>query len=1016
MEHPVGEQLKRPELVGRGRELDSLKSALGMASEGKGSAVFIAGEAGVGKTRLVSELMACAEPAGFRTLAGWCLAESLEPLMPVREMLRSGNMQHLISGAPPPLVLSAYLINRAGLLIAEAQRQESGLDADIFAGMLQAVSNFVRDSLSGMSGSGGALNSLGYGDFTILIQSTKEISLAVVIKGEGSEFLVGDMKRTLADYGTSLDAWSGSMAAAESAKSGIAWYVRSGKYDGRFLVDDPRLRQENLFDNILMGLQRASAEAPLLVFIDDLQWADPTTLTLIHYIARNTRSSRILIAGTYRPEDLVAGDGGKPHHLVTTMQNMTREDLLTRIDLARLDMGAAAALVESALGRSELDSEFTARVHRETGGTPFFVIELLRLLIEERMIERDASGAWRAARPGEGMRIPSKIYDVVKRRLDRLPAEQLQLLECASVIGEEFQTAVLERVSGTGRLALLRSLGDIEKSHRLIRYAGERYRFDHAKIRDVLYSDIPDELRMEYHRLIGDALLEVGQASPDGAAVAELAYHFQRAGDPRAAGYLLRAADIARSSYANEVAVGLYADAMPLLSGPEKFAALESLADVQAIMGRYDASLVSLEAAGALASGPEARARLARKRAEVMQRTGDFDAVLAQVASARAEFAGMGGPEPGRLSTCEAAALIKKGQFGDALRSLAEAKAAFGQSAGSDAELSSVSRLIGNVHWNRGEYDSALEHYERSLSESGGTNPLGEAMVFNNIGAVHMVRGDTQKALDFYSRGLELRERIGEKAGMASSLNNIGIAHQNLGDLPRALETFARALAIREMIGDKRGVSVSLLSIGIIHYDRGDLDLAMDFYNKSLEISEMTGETSTIAILRIDIGYVLQDMGQPKRALASCEQGLRLFESIGERRGVANSLCGMAEAHLLLGNVQAALDCASRAVAMSVEIGAQKEEALSRRALGAALRRAGRLEEARSELDAAEWQLLAMKERKEAARVRYEKGLLAQSLGRPAEAGQSLNGALSEFEALGMRKRAEEARAALERI
>ena len=190
-----GPALNDPELIGRSDELDRLTNALNDAIEGKGSTIFIGGEAGIGKTRLVNELKTIAVEKDVNIIQGWCLAESLEPLMPVKTALREAGLQHLISGEPPPAVVSAYLINNAGILLSQAEREESGLDPDIFAGMLQAVGNFLQDSLSMMGdGERGSLNSLSYGDFTIYIQSNNTLLIAVVIKGAISEFLIEDIK------------------------------------------------------------------------------------------------------------------------------------------------------------------------------------------------------------------------------------------------------------------------------------------------------------------------------------------------------------------------------------------------------------------------------------------------------------------------------------------------------------------------------------------------------------------------------------------------------------------------------------------------------------------------------------------------------------------------------------------------------------------------------------------------------------------------------------------------------
>ncbi|MCK4266056.1 MAG: hypothetical protein KAX31_02175, partial [Thermoplasmata archaeon] len=349
---------------------------------------------------------------GATLVRGWCLAENLEPMMPVKEALRCAELYDLISESPPPRVLSVYLVNNAGMLVSKVERSESDLDADIFASMLSAVGNFVEDSLSMMGkGSAGELNTIGYSNFKIILQSRGGLSLAVVIEGSESEFLIDDIISVLTDIGDRQipDMIEESTVAWIEPK--IQWFISSGKYDGAFIVDDPRLRQENLFDNVLLGLQRASVKNPVVFFLDDIQWADPTTLNLLHYLARNTKKNRIILLATYRPEDLAPDKDGTPHHLETTMQNMSRESLFKDIALQRLGKEDTEKVVTNVLGALSLPAEFKERIFKETEGNPFFVLELLHLLVEEGHISR-ADDAWQLLEPIEDIQLPSRIYDV----------------------------------------------------------------------------------------------------------------------------------------------------------------------------------------------------------------------------------------------------------------------------------------------------------------------------------------------------------------------------------------------------------------------------------------------------------------------------------------------------------------------------------------------------------------------------------------------------------------------------
>ena len=159
-------------LVDRVHELEEMKSHLTNATQGQGNLLFITGEAGVGKTRLVNELKNYAQSKGIQILQGWSFYESLTPYMPFIEALGSANLEYLFSREEPPKVECIYLMKDSGILIKDVTRSETKLDSSIFAGMLTAVSEFVKDSLSMLSGEQKkeALNSIGYENYRILIE------------------------------------------------------------------------------------------------------------------------------------------------------------------------------------------------------------------------------------------------------------------------------------------------------------------------------------------------------------------------------------------------------------------------------------------------------------------------------------------------------------------------------------------------------------------------------------------------------------------------------------------------------------------------------------------------------------------------------------------------------------------------------------------------------------------------------------------------------------------------------
>ncbi|KYK31253.1 MAG: hypothetical protein AYK23_04070 [Candidatus Proteinoplasmatales archaeon SG8-5] len=917
-------------MVGRSSEFDVLRNALERAKQGKGSTLLVAGEAGIGKTRLVTELIEGAEATGVRVLKGWCLAESMEPLMPVKTGLREAGLFHLISGEPPPLVVSSYLVNDAGMLILKAEREESSLDPDIFTSMLKAVGDFVKDSLSMMGkGEEGRLNSLGYEKYRILLQARGTLMLAVVIEGSESEFLIQDMQNTLAGIGGALDDWDGDPAEAVDYTGKVSWFIDSGKYDGKFLVDNPAIIQENLFDNVLLGLQRVSAEHPLIIFLDDLQWADPSTLNLLHYLARNTRGNRILILCTYRPEDILGRDG--THPLETAMQNMSREDLFERLELRRLDPEATGEVVSSVLGRTDLDDEFHRRIYRDTGGTPLFILEVVKLLVEDGTLKRDDAGAWTLTMDPGGLDIPSKVYDVVKRRLDRLMREQKDILECASVVGEEFGSEVVGKTTGINKMELLKNLSEIERIHRLIRSSQQKYVFDHAKVREVLYNGIIEELRREYHRLIAETLADI-HAEDEDKVLSELAYHYYEARDPKAGGYLVMAGDRARERYANEEAIRLYTWALDFADEDVKVRTWEKLGDIEFMLSEYERARENFEKAREAAADNETVARMMRKLGDYLTRRGKYDEAV-ETYNAAILLIDEKSVEAARLLIGEGYTYYYTGKYDKAMSLFLKALVVFKAAGAGETDEGKVLRAIGNIHYLKNELEKALDHFEKSLEVMRGIDDVqGIAAAYNNIGVLHNDWGNTDKALEFYQKSLDTVYPTGAKTFIAQAYNNMGIVYNTTGELDKALEFMEKGLEMEQKAGDARGIAESLNNMGVVYVDLGDRDRAFEYYQKSMEIRESLGDRRGTGFSYYNMGNMYASREDHERSEEFYLKSLDICSELGDGSMAVYNLSALASLSIDRGDLPAALDHARKAVETATGMDRNFETGMARRA------------------------------------------------------------------------------------
>ncbi len=864
----------QPELIGRNEEFDRLCELWEEALENIGSTVLISGEAGIGKTRLVTELTELAQKNEAIIIKGWCLVDSLEPLLPFKEGLRDAELSQLISDDPPPKIVSAYLINKDGMLLTKAERSETELDSDIFASMLTAVGNFVTDSLSMMGEKRlGELNTIGYGEHSIMIQTIKELSLATVIKGNtNSEFLIDDMRKTLLEIGDRYELWDGNIASTDEVRSKIEWFIDSDKYNGKHLVDDPKVRRENLFDNVLLGLRRISSRHPIVLFLDDLQWAEPTTLKLLHYLSRNTRDKRILILGTYRPEDVIELDDGKAHLLKTAMQDMSREDLFIRIALERLNEPAVEEFVRNNLGDAEFEEEFLERIYKESEGNPFFLLEVIHMLVEEGHLVKE-DGEWKVGKNLESVNIPSRVYDVVVRRVDRLMAEHRELLECASVMGLEFDSEVVGQVMGVNRIRLLKSLNKIERDHNLIHSIKKRYMFDHSKIRDVLYNGIIEELKEEYHKIIAETYENIHQGREE--IVYELAKHWYLGGvSEKSFEYYRRAAEMAKGSYANKQAIECYDRILEIIPF------LETMED------RDDIMIDSLHQKGECLKtiGEWGDAEDAFNEAlQIAEKSGD----RCKIAECTVKM--------GDIHLLES-------RYDESLELFRGAMEIYRELGDERGYCESLGRM-GSVYNSISEYDRAMEYLNemQEIAERLQDSNL-LSKLYGSLGSTHSGKGELKKSMEYFEKKLNIKEEEDDLMGIGYTMVNMATIYVRLQNYDKCMDLCNRVLEIVEKTGDKLMEQNVLGKLGIAYAEQGNFSKGLEYYEKKLALSQKIGDRRSVAYVANNVGELYKDMGEYEKALEYYQKDVDISKELGDKRGYAITIGNMGNLYKLTGD------------------------------------------------------------------------------------------------------------------
>lgn len=363
-----------------------------------------------------------------------------------------------------------------------------------------------------------------------------------------------------------------------------------------------------LFDAATRFLVELARRKPIVIVLDDLHWADASSLGLLRFLASQIRDVPLLVIATYRDVDVRRG-----HPLADTLGALARENHCDRVPLSGLD----EAEVESFIGRltGEAPSPGLAlTVVNMTEGNPFFVREIVQLLVDQDLLE-----------PGQpaqldALQLPQGVRDAVGRRLDALSPECNEVLRAASVVGRSFRLgvvgAMVDMPGALGSDSLLELLAEALDAGIVTETALGRYAFAHALTQQALYEELRAPQRALLHRRAGEALehaFEPARAIDEN--VTELAHHFYEAapgGDvPKSIAYSVAAANACHRQHGYDEAVGFHERALEALSleSPvneiRRAELLLALGEAKHIAGQRDAAHETLRQSAQIARAHE---------------------------------------------------------------------------------------------------------------------------------------------------------------------------------------------------------------------------------------------------------------------------------------------------------------------------------------------------------------------------------------------------------------------------
>ena len=775
--------------------------------------------------------------------------------------------------------------------------------------------------------------------------------------------------------------------------------------------NEERLR---LFDNVARFLQAVAAGRGLLLFIDDLHWADQGTLSMLQYLMRNLRGDRVLILGAYREIEL-----DRAHPLARALVDWNRDRLAWRIALARLSHEHTSTLLATLFSQDTVSPAFAAALYRETEGNPFFVEEVVKSLIERGEIYR-SDGEWNRNEARE-LTLPQSVKEAIGHRLDRLSDGAADALRTAAALGKVFSFRDLAAVVAASEDDLLDALDEAQRAQ-LIRAGlsharaggSDSFVFTPDKIREVLYEEQNPIRRRRLHQRIGEVLERLHAAGGDANEQAQdLAHHFTQAGDlVRSLAYLQLAAARAERLFAYDEAVSYLEqarEAADALQRPADIAAIdERIGDVHVARGTIQPAIEHYERALDATASASARAALKVKVGTACTPIGDPHG-LVRLEEALAEL------DPATQPAARALATALVGRYHHYAARHVQA-IEFLQRARELAEPLADASVLGNVYaFLAGAFQHVLRYSESdrwaraciALGESG-RFPEGVANGYEFLSENASGRGHWTDAIRYADLDLAHGRRIGSLSRIAWSGFGRAQGYWGRGELATARDTIADALALCEQTGEARLATWLEAFAATTLADLGDAEGAARHAQRGIEHARRLDQAVLTAWTQNSAGYaslVREDIAEAMRWYDQC---LPLLE---QTCNVARLLVAgrAADALLRAGRLEDAARCAELARDVATTAEAPHYLGLARQVQGRVLAARGRMAEARVALDEALALLTPIESRLEMARTLFHRAELEASLGDREAARSDASHARVEFAA--MRAGVDEARA-----
>lgn len=673
-----------------------------------------------------------------------------------------------------------------------------------------------------------------------------------------------------------------------------------------------------LFDALShLILSYAIARGPLLLCLDDLQWLDATTRAWLVHIGRylSQRRCPIMIVGTYRSEEA--------QEVLDLRHSLARAGVLTELKLLGLKEAVVLELLRYLVGRRDKDEALASRLHQATAGNPFYLVEILRKLIEEGRLEAYCQNTMQFT-------LPESVREVVQARLQCLSPIAHQVAEAGAILGQSFGIEMLWVTTGRNQNEVTAALDELVARIILVE-ASREYRFIHEITRQYVEESLGQARGQLLHRRAARAYQRF---NPE--AYPALAHHFELGGDPqKALDYHGLAAQHAEALFAWREAEEHQSRMLILLDqvDPEhrhtdyltqRGQVLVSRANQRYLQGRLaerDADLTTLTTLAETSGDETLRLQALVEWARYLNLDAQYEKAIASAEEGLA-VAERVNDLPARCHLLNQIGFARY-FLGQPQHALAALEAALAAASGEDREIRRhITHTLGYVYFHLGDYARSLTCFEAAYTDHQAVDDYnGMAWGGLDIGATYQKMGKLEEAEQYLTEHLNLARRIGARSAEAYGLIQSGYWEMGRGNYAAAMDLFQEALSMQQELRTEHGRVASEIGAGFACYHLGDTAQARHWLVQAIERARSIRHRRRLAEALIGLGLVELADDHALAAQPFLSEAVEIARFSKCRENLAAGLAALARAERQAGNATGALPHAQEAVRFAHESG-----------------------------------------------------------------------------------------------